>query len=799
MKISHRLAALSGVSAAGLLCVAAVSWFAVTSIQSDLQGLTLHAAPLQARTLELQERTERLLGSLLRLSLVHSADDAAKARAAVTADLQAVDKLRTEIRALDPKARLEGADFRAAHEQIAQSLDKRLADADSYRRETESARAALARAEQAIGATRTAVAQIGTEAGQAADKAQDQVRRLGAHVKASLQAQTRLREVALVVSEIDTASNRFRLGPLKEKVKAPLDSLQRIEADEEGLKEVRTAAAAMFDAIAKDGTGLLALRAAVLAKTEGAEAGYAKQRKAVLDPIDSLSAKLGTMIDGFEVQSVKQRQTLEAALKLRNEPGGVVASSEEVSLAIRDMVGGLRLLMLAATEAEAEQTRSQLRADGKKLADGMTTMRGGLAKMNRPQLVQQVETALTAMGGVVSSIEQVAATKKSLLASQTQMAASLAQLKTVAAQQAAMGERQVKSVGERQAEISAAVDDRVRSSLALILGIAGGISAILGVASWLTVRLVKRRLESAVRVAEEVSQGRLAPVQAGQGNDETARLMTALGSMVQTLSGIVAEIRSSADCIDVGTDEISRGNQDLSTRTEQQASQLQQTAASVQELTETVRRNAEWARTANQLATEARAVAARGGETVGNVVTTMQGIADSSQKISEIIGVIDGLAFQTRLLALNASVEAARAGDHGRGFAVVANEVRELAGKSAEAARQINAIVSNSVERVQAGSALVKNAGTTMGEIVGQVHKVGELISEIARASEEQASAVSSVGRAVGHLDEMTQQNAALAEQSTAAALSLRSQAQGLTAAVAVFARENAQEALQPA
>jgi methyl-accepting chemotaxis protein len=799
MKISHRLAALSGVSAAGLLCVAAVSWFAVTSIQSDLQGLTLHAAPLQARTLELQERTERLLGSLLRLSLVHSAEDAAKARDAVTADLQAVDKLRGEIRTLDPKAQLEGADFRAAHEQIAKSLDKRLADADSYRKETESARAALAKAEQAIGTTRTAVAQIGTEAGHAADKAQDQVRRLGAHVKASLQAQTRLREVALVVSEIDTASNRFRLGPLKEKVKAPLDSLQRIEADEEGLKDVKTAAAAMFDAIAKDNTGLLALRAAVLAKTEGAEANYAKQRKTVLDPVETLSTKLGTMIDGFEVQSVKQRQTLEAALKLRNEPGGVVASSEEVSLAIRDMVGGLRLLMLAASEAEAEQTRAQLRADAKKLADGMTAMRNGLGKMNRPQLVQQVETALTAMGGVVSSIEQVAATKKSLLASQTQMAASLAQLKTVAAQQAAMGERQVKSVGERQAEISAAVDDRVRSSLTLILGIAGGISVILGVTSWLTVRLVKRRLESAVRVAEEVSQGRLVPVDAGQGNDETARLMAALGSMVQTLSGIVSEIRASAECIDVGTDEISRGNQDLSTRTEQQASQLQQTAASVQELTETVRRNAEWARTANQLATEARAVAARGGETVGNVVTTMQGIAESSQKISEIIGVIDGLAFQTRLLALNASVEAARAGEHGRGFAVVANEVRELAGKSAEAARQINAIVSNSVERVQAGSTLVRNAGTTMGEIVGQVHKVGELISEIARASEEQANAVSTVGRAVGHLDEMTQQNAALAEQSTAAALSLRSQAEGLTAAVAVFAHESAQEALQPA
>ena len=790
MKISHRLAALSGFSATGLLCVAAVSYVAVTSIQSDLQGLTLQAAPLQARTLELQERTERLLGSLLKLSLAHNADEAAKARSAVAGEIERIDRLRADIRQLDPNAKLESADFRAAQDQIAKAVEQRLADADAYRKESDAARDALQGAAQAVTATRAAVAQIGTEAGQAADKAQDATRRLSNATKLALQAQTRLRDVALVVGEVDTATNRFRLGPLKEKVKAPLDSIARLEADaggEDPLKEVRAVAAGLYDAFAKDGTGLLAARAAVLAKTEGAEAAYAAKRKAVLDPIDAQSTKLGALIDTLEVQAVKQRQALEAALKVRNEPGGVVVKSEEVSLAIRDMVGGLRLLMLAASEAEAASAHEQLKKQAAALDQDMAAMRSGLLKMNRPQLAAQVEQAAGRLGAVTGSIDKVAASKKSLLASETRMADSMAQLKTVAAHQAAAGEQQVRSVNERQAAVSAAVDARVRSSLVLIVGIAAGIIAVIAALSVVTVRLVTRRLDAAVKVAEAVSRGELIDVPKADGKDETARLMAALRSMVGTLSGIVANIRGAADQIDAGTGEISRGNQDLSTRTEQQASALQQTASSVEELTQTVRQNAESARTADQLAGSASQVAARGGAVVGEVVDTMQGISEASQKIAEIIGVIDGIAFQTNILALNAAVEAARAGEHGKGFAVVASEVRALAGKTAEAAHQVKDIVTQSVERVEAGAGLVRGAGDTMAEIVQQVQQVSRLIAEIARASDEQAESVSAVGSAVQHLDEMTQRNAALAEESTAAALQLRTQSEGLVAAISVF------------
>jgi len=798
MKISHRLVALSAVSTAGLLCVAGVSFVSVTSIQRDLQGLTSHAAPLQAKTLEIQERTERLMGGLLRLSLARSTEEAARAGGTVGADMQAIEQLRREVQTLDPKAQFEDAEFRAAQEQIARAVQQRLADETSYRAESENARATLSKAEQAISATRASVSQIGVDAGRAADRAQDAARRFAAVTKLALQAQTRLREVALVVSEVDMASNRFRLGPLKEKLKAATDSILRLEVqagDEDLLQEVRAVAAKLHEAIVRDGSGLLALRANVLAKQAEAEAAYQAQRRAVLGPVDEQSLKLGTLIDSIEVQSLKQRQALEAALRLRNEPGGVVATSEEVSLSIRDMVGSLRLLMLADTGAEAETAHTQMRAQAGLLNTHMAGMRAGLLKMNRPALAQQVDEALKAMADVGQSVDKVAKTKISLLASQTRMAESLAHLKQVAARQASLGELQVKSVTQRQADVSAAVDARVDSSLTLILGIAAGIIAVIAVLSWHTVRRVTRSLDDAVHVAEEVSRGRLVAVPAGRGNDEMTRLMAALASMVGTLDGIVGNIRGVSQQIDLGTDEISRGNQDLSDRTEQQASQLQQTAASVEQLGATVRQNADSARAATELAEAASAVAARGGAIVGEVVATMDGIQDASRRIAEIIGMIDTIAFQTNILALNAAVEAARAGEHGRGFAVVASEVRALAGKSAEAARQIKGIVSHSVERVEAGSTLVRHAGSTMGDIVEQVRKVNALITEIARASEEQAGAVSSVGSAVSHLDEMTQRNAALAEQSTAAAMSLRSQAQGLTQAIAVFRREGAEAA----
>ncbi len=308
------------------------------------------------------------------------------------------------------------------------------------------------------------------------------------------------------------------------------------------------------------------------------------------------------------------------------------------------------------------------------------------------------------------------------------------------------------------------------------------LSAALVCAIWV-MRSIVHPIEEAVRVAEAVAEGDLSQRIEVRRQDETGRLLASLQRMNEGLSNIVAEVRTGSDSIATGSSQIAMGSTDLSQRTEEQASNLQQTAASMEELTATVKHNADTARAANQLAASASAVAERGGQ----VVQTMESISASSRKISDIIGVIDGIAFQTNILALNAAVEAARAGEQGRGFAVVAGEVRTLAQRSAQAAREIKVLIQESVERVDHGSSQVGEAGQTMNDIVVQVKRVTDLIGEITSASGEQSRGIEQVSDAVTQLDQVTQQNAALVEESAAAAESLKHQAAQLAQAVSVF------------
>ena len=305
--------------------------------------------------------------------------------------------------------------------------------------------------------------------------------------------------------------------------------------------------------------------------------------------------------------------------------------------------------------------------------------------------------------------------------------------------------------------------------------------------SWLMQKKIVTELARASRVASEVADGNLAVDARTDRTDEVGDLMKALEAMTVQLNRSISTVRDSSESIRLSSSEIATGNQDLSERTEQTASNLQRASGSTEHLTGTVAQSAESAQQANKLASSAAEVAARGGVVVSQVVTTMEEINTSARKIADIISVIDGIAFQTNILALNAAVEAARAGEQGRGFAVVASEVRSLAGRSAEAAKEIKTLIGASVDKVDSGSRLVAHAGETMTEIVGSVQRVSKIISEISAAASEQSQGIGEVNTAVSELDQMTQQNAALVEESAAAAESLREQAQRLADVVSTF------------
>jgi methyl-accepting chemotaxis protein len=415
------------------------------------------------------------------------------------------------------------------------------------------------------------------------------------------------------------------------------------------------------------------------------------------------------------------------------------------------------------------------------------------------KLQKELETAVTSDKGK-TLLAEIGARRKAYLDVRGQVTALIKQADHTAAQKllndsmlpaanaylAAMT-----SLSQFQDELATANLDSARSTLAsaqITLAVILAVALATGAAmAWAITRSVAGPLRQAVKAAEVIASGDLSQTTASTARDEAGDLLRALGHMQTSLRQVVGQVRSSTDSIGTASAQIASGNQDLSSRTEQAASNLQQTASSMEELTSTVKQSADSARQANQLASSAAEVAARGGSVVSQVVSTMDEINTSSKKIADIIGVIDGIAFQTNILALNAAVEAARAGEQGRGFAVVAGEVRNLAQRSAEAAKEIKGLIGTSVDKVESGSKLVADAGATMSEIVASVQRVTDIIGEITAAASEQSDGIGQVNVAVTQLDQMTQQNAALVEESAAAAESLKDQAGKLARVVGNF------------
>jgi methyl-accepting chemotaxis protein len=351
------------------------------------------------------------------------------------------------------------------------------------------------------------------------------------------------------------------------------------------------------------------------------------------------------------------------------------------------------------------------------------------------------------------------------------------------------GVQQMVDLQRTQLDAAAQRSEALRAQTSTLLIVCSVLSLALGsLLAWLLARSITHPLRQAEAMAQSIADMDLTgAAQTSYANDETGRLLRAIDLMRTALQHALQQVRGAVDSISTASTQIATGNQDLSARTEQTASNLQETASSMEELTSTVRQSADSATQANQLASSAAKVAQRGGEVVSQVVTTMDEINASSKKIADIIGVIDGIAFQTNILALNAAVEAARAGEQGRGFAVVASEVRSLAQRSANAAKEIKTLIDASVSSVNSGAKLVRDAGSTMSEIVSSVNRVSDIIAEISAAASEQSQGIGQINSAVAQLDQMTQQNSALVEESTAAAESLKEQAMLLANAVNTF------------
>jgi methyl-accepting chemotaxis protein len=457
------------------------------------------------------------------------------------------------------------------------------------------------------------------------------------------------------------------------------------------------------------------------------------------------------------------------------------------------MVTIARTTMIArSSDTSLADTFAQVMADGSRAGNVLNKKLGEL--VNSPDERARYDATLAVRARFVETKQQLMDANK---AGDAQAAARIYKDNFTPAADAYLAGMKALQTYERKVLNDMAQDVAAATAHTRTLTVAfTALLVLLGaVVSWLIARSIVKPLAEAVDIARTVADGDLTGRIDSAARDEIGDLMRSLHRMNDALAGVVRDVQSGTHAIAIASGEIAAGNQDLSSRTEQQASALEETASSMEELTSTVKQNAENARQADQLARSASAVAVQGGDVVGQVVGTMASINASSAKIVDIIAVIDGIAFQTNILALNAAVEAARAGEQGRGFAVVAGEVRNLAQRSAAAAKDIKGLIATSVADVEAGTRLVGDAGRTMEEVVAGIRRVADIMSEITAASQEQSTGIEQVNHAIAQMDQVTQQNAALVEEAAAAAASMQEQAEGLRGTVAVFRTGHAADA----
>ncbi|PLY41211.1 methyl-accepting chemotaxis protein [Janthinobacterium sp. ROICE36] len=472
-----------------------------------------------------------------------------------------------------------------------------------------------------------------------------------------------------------------------------------------------------------------------------------------------------------------------------------MAAANTMSDNVRNITLAITSVVVAPTEALVQAELAKIGEARKKYGAAKETLQKKISTDKETALMAELDAALKSGAPLNNKVIELrnAGQTEEAIAFLTQQAAP--SLKIV------LGALDSLLAYEAQQAAQAAADAESLSASARAFMITlGSVAVLLGAfVAWIITRSITRPINAAVAVAETVASGDLSSHIVVNSSDETGRLLGALKAMNDSLLGVVAQVRHGTDAIATASGEIAAGNLDLSARTEEQASSLEETASAMEELTSTVKQNADNARQANQLAKSASEVAVRGGSIVAQVVDTMGTINASSKKIVDIIGVIDGIAFQTNILALNAAVEAARAGEQGRGFAVVATEVRNLAHRSASAAKEIKELIAASVANVDTGSRLVNEAGQTMGDIVDSIVRVTDIMGEITSATHEQTIGIEQINMAIAQMDEVTQQNAALVEEAAAASQSMQEQAGELAHVVGFFKTGNAVAASQPA
>lgn len=790
MKISHRLIFQSIAAGVALAGVGALGLLGVRNIQQELYVMTGNILPVKHMLLEIEQSKEQTIGAMLELSYAESTQEAST----LDGHLQArLDKLHTGVEKLGQKKgfeELDIAEFHMAREDILENVSASINGYASYLDASAQARKSLERVSTNVanvaGGIDAIAENASTEAQQARNRSNDLI--LGQQEVFNLGSM--LSRLNVLMYSTDAIESKYKIPPLLaafDDLANDVNTAQNEASDNEEIIAVFEEIHKILNLFNEEKKGLFATKSALLAKEKRAKLTYRKLRRKLAGLIDETTVDVNSIAEDYEFEIMLANEDMEAALTFSSDPSGITGINQKLIINTRDMQIELQNLLAAA---DATSLRKEYGLAVKRLGElniHTQALSTELKKLELETLLKMVDSITSSLTQVQKSIQTVYNGQLTVFESRETLKQSISTLKRVSDVQREKGQELISNINTELDAVLNKVDEQVSQSTSFIIIISLIAIAASAAFSFITTRAIIQRLKRALQVAESVSTGDLSPVEPSVYKDEISSVLDALARMVNMLENSVRQIRSASASVNKGAEEISTGNTALTERNGQQAIHLNDTASSTKKINELVQNGATAVQKVSEHSQTAATAAQQGREVVQDAMHTMSNIEKGANEISNIISVIDSIAFQTNILALNAAVEASRAGEVGRGFAVVASEVRALASKSKEAANQIREIIDNNVADVEAGSALVNNAGQHMEDVVLKVDDVKKLIEHISATSLEQVESISHIDSSVDEIESMTHENTSLSEKTSDAASNLLNQARTLDHAVSVF------------
>ena len=790
MRISHRLIIQSIAAGIALLGVGSLGLLGVRHIQQELYVMTNDILPLKNTLLRIEQAKEHSLSSLLVLSHAENSQDKSHTLAEVDANLA---DLRTMVDSASHHEQIDSIDISAfdqTREDILSNIDENFAGIESYRQASLGAQEALKKVSTTVNAVDDGVQTINDNANHAAQQARDKVNELIVEQQEANHLSRLIGRATVLLYATDAVTSKYKIGPTKERYLAISDEIEtaaEIGSEYENLAPSVEQLKQIDTLFIEEKTGLFLRKSDVLEKKPKSKIAYKKKLREISGKLENADEGIASYIDDLDFEIVLANEEMNASLSFSSDPSSITAVNQALIINTRDMQIGLQKLLAVNNKKSlaVEYKAAMKRIDS--LSGHALNLSSELKKLELASLSVLADTINRSIGDVKKSVAQVNAGKLALFDGSLALKQSISALKEVSQNQRKKGQELIANINSKLSTVIESVDSQVSQSTSLILVISLVAVIFSAAFSYITIRAILSRLQRALEVAETVSSGDLSPVEQSPHKDEVSSVLDALARMVSMLDSSVRQIRSASASVNHGAEEISNGNTALNERNGQQAQHLNDTGNSTRKINELVQTGAGSIQQVSELSCTAATAAGLGRDVVQDAMRSMSNIESGAKEISNIISVIDSIAFQTNILALNAAVEASRAGEVGRGFAVVASEVRALASKSKESANQIKAIIDSNVAEVEAGSALVTNAGQHIENVVSKVGEVKALIDDIAISSKKQVESISHIDSSVDEIESMTQKNASLSEHTSEAASDLLQQARKLDQAVSVF------------